>query len=276
MAWLFLRAGDLPFEPGDLRPGALQVAANASRAAAIDYNRALPRVAPGTPVASSAWNYSPGAASESPSTSHLSVVDRTGDAVAMTTSVQSSFGSQLMVGGFLLNNQLTDFDYVPEERGKPVANRIEGGKRPLSSMAPMLVFDDQGRLRLMIGSPGGTRIINYVVQVLVGVLDWEMDVQQAVAAPHFLAQQALVELEEGTALVDEPTARREGSAAARVDAYDERHRLRDSRGARPRPPRCHRRGGRRHGDDQQNDEPPDDRRTACHALIHGPDRARAR
>jgi gamma-glutamyltranspeptidase/glutathione hydrolase len=119
----------------------------------------------------------------------------------MTTSVQSAFGSQLMVGGFILNNQLTDFASIPERDGVPVANRPEGGKRPLSSMSPVLVFDDEGRLRLMVGSPGGTRIINYVVQALVGVLDWNMSVQEAVAAPHFLAQQALVELEEGTALI---------------------------------------------------------------------------
>jgi gamma-glutamyltranspeptidase/glutathione hydrolase len=111
-----------------------------------------------------------------------------------------------MVGGFILNNQLTDFASTPERDGRPVANRPEGGKRPLSSMAPMLVFDDAGRLRLMIGSPGGTRIINYVVQALVGALDWDMDIQEAVAAPHFLAQQTLVELEEGTALLGETRA----------------------------------------------------------------------
>jgi gamma-glutamyltranspeptidase/glutathione hydrolase len=172
----------------------------ASRAAAIDYKRALPSVTAGAPLQASAWEYSPGLASESPSTSHLSVVDRFGDGVAMTTSVQSSFGSQLMVGGFLLNNQLTDFDYVPEERGKPVANRIESRKRPLSSMAPTLVLDAQDRLRLVVGSPGGTRIIGFVAQAIVGVLDFGLDVQQAVAAPHFLAQDGPLELEEGTSV----------------------------------------------------------------------------
>jgi gamma-glutamyltranspeptidase/glutathione hydrolase len=181
----------------------------ASRAAAIDYKRALPNVAAGTPVETNAWEYSPSTASESPSTSHLSVIDRMGDAVAMTTSVQSSFGSQLMVGGFLLNNQLTDFDYVPEERGKPVANRIEGGKRPLSSMAPTLVLDGRDRLRLVVGSPGGTRIIGFVTQAIVGVLDFGLDVQQAVAAPHFLAQDGPLELEAGT-----PVAARAGALQA--------------------------------------------------------------
>jgi gamma-glutamyltranspeptidase/glutathione hydrolase len=116
----------------------------------------------------------------------------------MTTSVQSTFGSQLMVGGFLLNNQLTDFSFAPERLGKPVPNRIEPGKRPLSSMAPTFVLDAEGRLKLAVGSPGGTRIINYVTQTIVGVLDLGLDVQQAVAAPHFLAQQDALELEEGT------------------------------------------------------------------------------
>jgi gamma-glutamyltranspeptidase/glutathione hydrolase len=181
----------------------------ASRAAAIDYKRALPSVAAGTPVESRAWEFAPGAASESPSTSHLSVVDRMGDAVAMTTSVQSSFGSQLMVGGFILNNQMTDFDYVPEAGGKPVANRIEGGKRPLSSMAPTLVLDGRDRLRLVVGSPGGTRIIGFVTQAIVGVLDFGLDVQQAVAAPHFIAQDdGPLELEEGTPLASRAGALR--------------------------------------------------------------------
>ena len=178
----------------------------AERARLVDPRAALRAVSPGRPVALAAWNYAPAPFSELSSTSHFSIVDEWGDAVSMTTSVQNAFGSQLMVGGFILNNQLTDFAATPVRNGLPVANRPEGGKRPLSSMAPMLVFDDQGRLRLMIGSPGGARIINYVVQVLVGVLDWEMNVQQAVAAPHFLAQQALVELEEGTGLIGETAA----------------------------------------------------------------------
>jgi len=177
-----------------------------SRAAAIDDKHALPSVAAGVPLKAAAWNYAPGSGEERPSTSHFSIVDRTGDAVAMTTSVQGAFGSQLMVGGFILNNQLTDFDYVPEAGGKPVANRIEGGKRPLSSMAPTLVLDDRDRLRLVVGSPGGTRIIGFVAQTIVGMLDWGLDVQQAVAAPHFLAQQGPIELEEGTAAAERAAA----------------------------------------------------------------------
>ena len=171
-----------------------------ARAALIDPDKAMGTIAPGEPPAVAAWEYAPGTASERPSTSHFSIVDRFGDAVSMTTSVQGAFGSQLMVGGFLLNNQLTDFDYVPTVNGKPVANRVEGGKRPLSSMAPTMLLDERGRLRLVVGSPGGTRIIGYVAQSIVGFVDWELDAQEAVAAPHFLAEEGPIELEEGTSL----------------------------------------------------------------------------
>jgi len=171
-----------------------------ARAALIDPGKAMSTVAPGDPLPAAAWDYAPGAAAERPSTSHFSIVDRYGGAVAMTTSVQGAFGSQLMVGGFILNNQLTDFDYVPVVGGKPVANRVEGGKRPLSSMSPTMLLDERGRLRLLVGSPGGTRIIGFVAQSIVGVVDWKLDVQQAVAAPHFLAEEGPLEIEEGTAL----------------------------------------------------------------------------
>ena len=177
-----------------------------ARAATIDLKRALPAVAAGKPNGAAAWNFAPGAAGERPSTSHFSIVDASGDAVAMTTSVQGAFGSQLMAGGFILNNELTDFDYEPESGGKPVANRIEGGKRPLSSMAPTLVIDDRDRLRLAVGSPGGEQIIGFVVQTIVGVLDWRLDVQQAVAAPHVLAQNGPELLEQGTSLASDAAA----------------------------------------------------------------------
>ena len=124
----------------------------------------------------------------------------------MTTSVHGTFFSQLMVGGFLLNNQLTDFEYQPTVDGKPVANRIEGGKRPLSSMAPTFVLDERGRPRLLVGSPGGTRIIGFVAQAVIGAVDWKLDVQQAVAAPHFLAQEGPIELEEGTDVAKQSAA----------------------------------------------------------------------
>ncbi|HUQ50598.1 MAG TPA: gamma-glutamyltransferase [Gammaproteobacteria bacterium] len=191
--------GDPQFVPAPVA-GLLDPSYLRNRAALIDPTKALATISAGEPLPAAAWDYAPGTATERPSTSHFSIVDRFGDGVAMTTSVQGAFGSQLMVGGFILNNQLTDFDYVPSVGGKPVANRIEGGKRPLSSMSPTMLLDERGRLRLLVGSPGGTRIIGFVAQSIIGVVDWNLDVQQAVAAPHFLAEEGPVELEEGTAI----------------------------------------------------------------------------
>ena len=195
-----LYLADPKFVPAPVE-GLLDAGYLRARAALIDPARAMPTISAGEPLPAAAWHYAQGSASERPSTSHFSIVDGFGDAVAMTTSVQGAFGSQLMVGGFILNNQLTDFDYVPTANGKPVANRVEGGKRPLSSMSPTMLLDERGRLRLIVGSPGGTRIIGFVAQSIVGVIDWKLDVQQAVSAPHFLAEEGPVELEEGTSIV---------------------------------------------------------------------------
>jgi len=112
-------------------------------------------------------------------TSHLSIVDAAGDAVSMTTTIEASFGSRIMVRGFLLNNQLTDFDFTP---GLP--NAVAPGKRPRSSMAPSMAFRGD-RLELVIGSPGGPNIINYVAKALIGTLDWKLDLQAAVELPNF-------------------------------------------------------------------------------------------
>src|SRR5690606_24066989 len=174
------------------------------RAALIDPERAMRNVEAGVPpsAAAAALRLAPSRPQERVSTSHFTIVDPWGDAVAVTTSVQSAFGSTLMVGGFLLNNQLTDFSFEPERFGRPVANRVEPGKRPLSSMAPSLVLDGDGRLRVAIGSPGGTRIINYVSQTLLNILDFGMNVQDAISAPHVVAQQGPVELEQNTPIVE--------------------------------------------------------------------------
>lgn len=137
---------------------------------------------------------------ERPSTAHLSVVDGDGRAVSMTTSVEDAFGARQMVRGFLLNNQLTDFSFVAEVDGLPVANRVQAGKRPRSSMSPTLVFErEEQRLVEIIGSPGGSQIINYVGKVLVGTLDWGLDVQQAISLPHFGSRNGPTELEQGRA-----------------------------------------------------------------------------
>ena len=118
-----------------------------------------------------------------PSTSHFVIIDAEGNAVSMTTSIEMAFGSSLMVGGFLLNNQLTDFSLSYEREGKLVANRVEPGKRPRSSMSPMMVFKDEQPV-LLVGSPGGSRIINYVAKTLIAHLDLGLDIQQSVNAPN--------------------------------------------------------------------------------------------
>jgi len=131
-------------------------------------------------------------------TSHVSAVDGFGNAVSMTTSIENQFGARLMVRGFLLNNQLTDFSFAPSEGGRPIANRVQPGKRPRSSMAPVLVFDRaSGELLASLGSPGGSQIIGYVAKALVGLLDWDLDVQQAISMPNFGSRNGPTELEQG-------------------------------------------------------------------------------
>lgn len=127
-------------------------------------------------------------------TSHVSIADGRGDAVSMTTTIESAFGSRILVRGFLLNNQLTDFSFAAG-----AANRIEGGKRPRSAMSPMAVFGADGALRAVLGSPGGPSIINYVARTLVAMIDWKLDAQAAVSLPHGGSMNGPTELERGTA-----------------------------------------------------------------------------
>ncbi|WP_183966699.1 gamma-glutamyltransferase [Quisquiliibacterium transsilvanicum] len=137
-----------------------------------------------------------------PSTTHLSIVDREGNAVSMTSSIEHAFGSLVMAGGFLLNNQLTDFAFAAADpAGRPLANRIQPGKRPRSAMAPTLVFGPDNRLEAVLGSPGGSVIVQYVTKALLGLIDWKLDPQQAVDLPNFGAQaSATTLLERGTSL----------------------------------------------------------------------------
>jgi gamma-glutamyltranspeptidase/glutathione hydrolase len=139
---------------------------------------------------------------EAAGTSHLSVVDGEGNAVAMTTTIEHAFGSRILVRGFLLNNQLTDFGFLPTVAGRPNANRVEGGKRPRSSMSPTFVFERDGRLKMVVGSPGGLPIINYVAKVLVATLDWGMDIQAAISYPNFGSTNGPTFLERRTAIED--------------------------------------------------------------------------
>ena len=169
---------------------------------------ALETVEPGAPAWDHAMLLADDQSIELPSTSHISIVDSYGNALSMTTTIENGFGSRLFVRGFLLNNELTDFSFRTHEDGVPIANRIEPGKRPRSSMAPTIVMRD-GAPVLVIGSPGGSRIIGYVAQAIIAHLDWGMDVQQAVSMPHVLNRFGTMDVEQGTsaeALIEPLTA----------------------------------------------------------------------
>ncbi len=175
----------------------------AARSALIRLDASLRRAQPGNPperaaaAAKLAWGAD--TSLDLPSTTHVSIVDQYGNALAMTSTIESQFGSRLMAeGGFLLNNELTDFSFVPEENGKPVANRVEGGKRPRSSMAPTIAYDRYGRVAIVAGSPGGSAIINFVTKTLLGIVDWNLDPQAAIALPNFGSQNGPTELEADT------------------------------------------------------------------------------
>lgn len=168
-----------------------------ARAAQIDTGRAMQEAAPGTPPFARKGDLFPDHQPERAGTSHFVIVDAAGNAVSMTTTIETGFGSRLMAGGFLLNNELTDFSFLPEKDGKPIANRVEGGKRPRSSMAPTIVLKD-GRPVILIGSPGGSRIIPYVAWALIGMIDWGMDPQQAIDMGHVSNRNGPTDLEDGT------------------------------------------------------------------------------
>jgi len=179
---------------GLIDPGYLQ-----ERSKLIRPERSMVRAQPGQP-AGVRVSLGADATQEAGGTTHLSIIDAEGNAVAMTSSIESAFGSRILVRGFLLNNELTDFSFLPDEDGRPLANRVEPGKRPRSAMAPTLAFDRPGNLVLSLGAAGGPAIINYVAKTLVGVFDWELGLQQAVAAPNMGSRNRATELERGTAL----------------------------------------------------------------------------
>jgi gamma-glutamyltranspeptidase/glutathione hydrolase len=168
------------------------------RSALISPDKAIGSYAPGTP---------PGAqprvrvaAAETPGTTSLAVADTRGNVVHVTTTVEGVFGSGLAVDGTILNNELTDFDLAPEKNGALVANRVEGGKRPRSSMAPTIVYNPDGSVRLSIGAAGGPTIIAQIAKALVGVLDWRMSAQDAIAMGLIFAPGQTAVAEQGTEL----------------------------------------------------------------------------
>ena len=137
---------------------------------------------------------------EFPGTSHLSIVDRYGNAVSMTSTIEDQFGARIFVRGFLLNNELTDFSMLAKENGLTIVNHVQGGKRPRSSMAPTIVFDAKNQPIIITGSPGGSAIINYVVKSIIAMIDWGLSPQDAAALPNFGSRNGATELERGTAL----------------------------------------------------------------------------
>lgn len=172
----------------------------AARAQLIAPDRAMASVAAGTPPGVTVA-MADGPVRDVPSTSHFVAIDRKGRAATLTSTIEGPFGAGIVVNGYFLNNELTDFAMVPEVDGRPVANRVEGGKRPLSSMAPTLVYDPAGKLRLAIGAAGGKTIPSQVAKAIVGVIDWGLSAQDAIALPLVYAPGGnTVIVEQGTAL----------------------------------------------------------------------------
>lgn len=190
---------DSDFVPVPVK-GLLDPAYLAERGKLLSGDAALTEVAPGNPAFDHALLLADDQSIELPSTSHITIVDAAGNIASMTTTIENGFGSRIMVNGYLLNNELTDFSFSSHEEGVPIANRVEPGKRPRSSMAPTIVLKD-GKPVLALGSPGGSRIIGYVAGAIVAHLDWGMDVQQAVSVPHAVNRFGTYDLEEGTAAV---------------------------------------------------------------------------
>ncbi len=169
---------------GLLDPGYLD-----ERRALIDPLQAKQNVAPGVPPGLKSQSFGRDATKERPGTSHISIIDDAGNAVAMTTTIEGAFGSHNWAAGFLLNNELTDFSFRPtDDEGRPVANAVGPGKRPRSSMSPTIVFDAKGNVFAVLGSPGGSRIIMYVVKTLIALIDWGMDAQTAADLMNFGSQ----------------------------------------------------------------------------------------
>lgn len=171
----------------------------AKRAELLAGDDSLPEVTAGAPGWTHAALWGQDESLELPSTTHISVVDSHGNALSMTTTIENGFGARVMTGGFLLNNELTDFSFrTHDDAGAVIANALAPGKRPRSSMAPTIVMKD-GKPAMVVGSPGGSRIIGYVARTIIAQLDWGMDPQQAVAAPNILNRFGKMEVEPGRA-----------------------------------------------------------------------------
>jgi len=173
----------------------------ATRSALIDPAGSIAGVKAGTPPGAEKLSFAASPQLEEAGTSHFAVVDRAGNAVSYTSTIESPFGSGIVAGGYFLNNELTDFDMNPALDGRQVANRVEGGKRPRSSMTPTLVFGPDGRLRMVVGAAGGVTIPAQVIRAIIGVIDWDLPMQDALALPVIFAPGIdTVFVEQGSAL----------------------------------------------------------------------------
>ena len=179
--------------------GLLAPAYNRQRSELIQPEKSMGRAVAGSPPGSLVA-MADGETLEFPSTSQLSIVDHDGNAISMTSSIETRFGSHIFVHGFLLNNQLTDFSMLPIVDGRPVANAVYPGKRPRSAMAPTMVFDEHDKLTMVVGSAGGSVIINYIAKILVATLDWGLDIQSAISLPNVGSRNGPTEIEKGTAV----------------------------------------------------------------------------
>lgn len=168
-----------------------------SRARMIDIDKASLEVKAGTPpMVQKHASLGVDDSIKPPGTTHMSIVDLSGNIVSMTSSIESAFGSHLMVDGFMLNNQLTDFAFIPADKeGNSKANRVEGGKRPRSSMAPTIVFDPKGQPFMVVGSAGGSRIIGFVLNQIISAIDWNIPIDQSISRPHIVHRGKKLELE---------------------------------------------------------------------------------
>lgn len=173
----------------------------AQRSALISPTTAIPKAVAGVPAGADKLAWADPEPAVERGTSHFVAIDRSGNAVSYTSTIESSFGSGLIAGGYFLNNELTDFDMKPEIDGRMVANRVEGGKRPRSSMTPTLVFGPDGKLRLAVGAAGGVTIPAQVIRAVIGVIDWDLSAQDALALPVIFAPATeTIYVEKGTAL----------------------------------------------------------------------------
>ena len=193
--------GDADFVAVPL-PGLLDRAYLDTRSRLIDPMHAMGIAAAGTPLMQKGEipDYAPMRPQIEQGTSHLAVVDDSGEVVSMTMSIEAAFGAQIAAGGFLLNNELTDFSFEPIIDGKPVANAPAPGKRPLSAMSPVIVFAPDGKFFAALGSPGGRQIIAYVAQAVVNLIDGQLSMQGAAAAPRHVNLNGATLIEKGTPL----------------------------------------------------------------------------